>query len=85
MSNTENILVFENKLNSIYDTNLGDYQRKAQTYLNRLKQSLNSPSPELIIEIKKLENYISFAYNQDLDTAILTIRNSIMKMRGIEQ
>lgn len=82
MSNMEALEQLESKMNSIFDQNFGDFQRKAQTYLNRFKQSLNSPSSSLVLEIKKLENEITYKYDQDLDTAIINFRDAIQKMRG---
>lgn len=83
MTNREAIDQFETACNSIMDNNYGDYSRKVQSYLNRLKQQLNSPSRELAMEVLRLEEYISFNYNQDLETAIMNLRAGIEKIRSL--
>jgi hypothetical protein len=70
MSQSEAIERYKNKINAIDDVQLGDYRRKAQTYLNRLKQELSQPDQDLCYKILEIENLISYSYPQDLNQLI---------------
>ena len=82
LSNIKALEHFEEKLNQITDSDIGDYKRKAQLYLNRLKSELKTGSKELVILIGKVDELISFQYEQDIDTVHMQIKESISEMRS---
>lgn len=77
MSQTEAIERFKNKINAIDDVQLGDYRRKAQTYLNRLKLELSQPDQDLCYKILEIENLISYSYPQDLNELVNGINERV--------
>lgn len=82
MSNLAAINQFEEKVKSILDTDVGDFKRKAQTYLNRLKGELKTNSKEVVVLVRKADQLLSFDYEQDIDEVQIHLQQIVGEMRS---
>lgn len=72
---------FEQKIKAITDTDYGDFRRKCELYINRMKEELNSPSTTALTIVAKMEHYIRYQYNQDMDEAYMFALDSITELK----
>ncbi|MEC9281438.1 MAG: hypothetical protein VX642_01905 [Bdellovibrionota bacterium] len=82
MQNSEALEQLEKKIKSILDSDLGDYKRKCQLYINNFKGQINTNSTQLKVLIGKLDQFISFDYEQDIDMVQIKIQESIEEIRS---
>lgn len=82
MEKMEALEQLENKINNVLDTDLGDYKRKCQLYINRFKGQINTNSTELKALIGKLDQFVSYDYEQDIDMVQIKIQESIQEIRS---
>lgn len=82
MSNTQAMEQLETKINQILDTDIGDYKRKCQLYINNFKGQINTNSTKLKASVAKLDQFASFDYEQDIDMVQIKIKESLEEIRS---
>lgn len=66
---TKEVSFFINQINSIFETDYGDFMRKANTYLNDLKIKLEWTSdPNIKKKLNQMKNYLQYNSTWNLES-----------------
>lgn len=81
MGNQQALILFQSKVESLTETDYGDFKRKVGQYLSRLLDSLDRhTSPEVKRKLDEIKHYVVYQPSGDVDQTRLRLHQDITQL-----